>query len=403
MRGLTGTLLLFVCLFSGLRGDLLRSDVCRVPAGLRTFRLRPTCNGTTLKEKQLKEIQAPATNLYLPILYLLAFVVGLPSNLLALWVLVFRTKQLPSTTLLINLTVADCLLLVALPFRIVYHFRGNNWELGEPFCRFVMAIFYGNMYGSMWCLAFVALDRYIALVHPFRARTLRSQQVSLCMSVVVWTVVLVAMLPLLLSRQTYEVSTLQITTCHDALPEDEHENYFLLYFATLFATCFLLPLAIVLYCHSTVLRTLLAGEKFYGHAIRVTVLVLLVFIVFLLPSNILLLLSYADSSLDGDGEDLYMPYMVSLAVSTFNSCIDPFIFYYVSTEFRQKAKSTLSSSIDSPARHTTLLFCHPSIVYPAGKVPAGHSGSPEPRLLVEKMVSIAFRDQLIKSIILFRF
>ncbi|KAL3972601.1 protein lifeguard [Sarotherodon galilaeus] len=360
MRGLTGTLLVFVCLLAFVCSVSLPlphpTDECPFMAiRLRTFRLRPTCNGTTLKEKQLKEIQAPATNLYLPILYLLAFVVGLPSNLLALWVLVFRTKQLPSTTLLINLTVADCLLLMALPFRIVYHFRGNNWELGEPFCRFVMAIFYGNMYGSMWCLAFVAVDRYIALVHPFRARTLRSQQMSLCMSVVVWTVVLVAMLPLLLSRQTYEVSTLQITTCHDALPEDEHENYFLPYFATLFATCFLLPLAIVLYCHSTVLRTLLAGGKFYGHAIRVTVLVLLVFIVFLLPSNILLLLTYADSSLDGDGEDLYMPYMVSLAVSTFNSCIDPFIFYYVSTEFRQKAKSTLCCHCDSEDKTYSLV------------------------------------------------
>ncbi len=32
-------------------------------------------------------------------------------------------------------------------------------------------------------------------------------------------------------------------------------------------------------------------------------------------------------------------------------------------------------------------------------VPSGQSGSPEPKLLVEKMVSIALRDQLIKSII----
>ncbi len=30
---------------------------------------------------------------------------------------------------------------------------------------------------------------------------------------------------------------------------------------------------------------------------------------------------------------------------------------------------------------------------------SGQTGSPEPRLLVEKMVSIALRDQLIKSII----
>ncbi|XP_041845524.1 proteinase-activated receptor 4 isoform X2 [Melanotaenia boesemani] len=267
---------------------------------LRTFRLTMICNTTTLKEKQLKEIQAPTTNLYLPVLYLVAFIVGLPSNLLALWILVFRTKPVPSITLLINLTVVDCLLLLMLPFRIIYHFRGNHWELGEPFCRVVMAMFYGNMYGSVWCLAFVALDRYVALVHPFRARTLRSMRVSLYMAVVVWVVVLFAMVPVLISQQTYFLHKLNITTCHDALPEDEHETYFLPYFTTLFASCFLLPLTIVVFCHTAVLRTLLAERKRYGQAIMVTVLVLLVFIVCLLPSNILLLLTYTDSWADGD-------------------------------------------------------------------------------------------------------
>ncbi|CAK6980839.1 proteinase-activated receptor 4 [Scomber scombrus] len=308
---------------------------------LRAFRLRTSCNFTTLKEKQLKQIQAPSTTFYLPVLYLVAFCVGLPSNLLSLWVLLFRTKRLPSTTLFINLTAADCLLLLALPFRIVYHFRGNRWELGEPFCRVVTAMFYGNMYGSVWCLALVALDRYLALVHPFRARTLRSRKTSLYMSASVWAVVLAAALPLLASRQTYFLDELQITTCHDALPQDEQENYFLPYFATLFSVCFLLPFGGILFCHGSVLRSLLVGGKRYGHAVRATVLVLVVFIVCLLPSNILLLLTYADSSLDGDGEDVYVPYMVSLAVSTFNSCIDPFIFYYISTEFRIKAAAAL--------------------------------------------------------------
>uniref|UniRef100_A0A3Q3F5X5 F2R like thrombin or trypsin receptor 3 n=1 Tax=Kryptolebias marmoratus TaxID=37003 RepID=A0A3Q3F5X5_KRYMA len=312
-----------------------------VSAGLRAFRLVTSCNVTTLKEKQLKALQAPTTNLYPPILYILAFCVGLPANLMALWVLVFRTKHLPSTVLLINMTLVDCLLLMVLPFRIVYHLRGNNWELGEPFCRIVMAMFYGNIYGSVWCLAMVALDRYLALVHPFNARTLRSLRVSVYVAVMVWVVMLGAMLPLLMSRQTYMLDDLKITTCHDALPEDKQDNYFLPYFTTLFFLCFLLPFTIILYCHATVLRTLLAEGKRYGHAIIVTVLVLVVFIVCLLPSNVLLLLTYADSSLDGDGEDLYVPYMISLAFSTFNSCIDPFIFYFVSTEFRHKAKSAL--------------------------------------------------------------
>lgn len=318
--------------------------------------MRTNCSITTLKDKQLKEIQQPTTVRYIPVLYLVAFVVGLPSNLLALWVLWFRTKPLPSTTLLINLTIADCLLLLVLPFRIVYHFRGNHWELGEPFCRFVMAMFYGNMYGSVLCLALVALDRYIALVHPFGAQMLRSRRISLYMTAAVWMAVLAAMLPLLVTQQTYVLDELQITTCHDALPEEEQQNFFLPYFATLFTVGFLLPFLVVLYCHGAVLRTLLAEGKRYGHAVRVTVLVLLVFIVCLLPSNILLLLTYADSSLDGSGEDVYVPYMVSLAVSTFNSCIDPFIFYYVSVEFREKTRSALCCRGDSEDKPSSLGF-----------------------------------------------
>ncbi|XP_067373896.1 proteinase-activated receptor 4 isoform X2 [Channa argus] len=306
----------------------------------RSFNLIITSNGTTLNEKQLQQIQALTTTLYLPVLYLLAFIVGLPSNLMALWVLIFRTNPLPSTILLINLTVADCLLLLVLPFRIVYHFRGNHWELGEPFCRVVMAMFYGNMYGSVWCLALVALDRYIALVHPFSAKLLRSKQTSLLMTVTVWVVVLSAMVPLLVSKQTYTVNPLNITTCHDALIQETQKNFFLPYFATLFASCFLLPFIVILFCHSAVLYTLLAEGKRYGHAIRVTALVLLVFLVCVLPSNILLLINYT-SFLKKDREDIYVPYMVSLAVSTFNSCIDPFIFYYVSSEFREKARSAL--------------------------------------------------------------
>ncbi|XP_068181525.1 proteinase-activated receptor 4 [Antennarius striatus] len=321
---------------------------------LRAFRLRTSCNVTTLKEKQLKEIQAPTTNLYIPVLYLLAFLVGLPSNLLALWILLFRTKALPSTVLLINLTAADCLLLLALPFRIAYHFRGNHWDLGEPFCRVVMAMFYGNMYGSVLCLALVAADRYVALVHPFHAMVLRSRRTSLYLTAAVWTAVLAAMLPLLVSRQTYFLDELRITTCHDALPEEEQENYFLPYFATLFTFCFLLPFGVMMFCNGAVLRALLAEGRRYDHAVRVIVLVLVAVVVCLLPSNILLLLTYADSSLDGDGDDIYVPYMVSLAVSTFNSCIDPFIFYYVSVEFREKTRTALCCRDDSEDKPSSL-------------------------------------------------
>lgn len=61
-----------------------------------------------MKEKQLKELQGVTTNVYLPFPYLLALMVGRPSSLVALWVLLVQTRRLPS-----SLAVADCLLLLS--------------------------------------------------------------------------------------------------------------------------------------------------------------------------------------------------------------------------------------------------------------------------------------------------
>ncbi|KAL2077272.1 hypothetical protein ACEWY4_026776 [Coilia grayii] len=316
-----------------------QSEPCE-PPWIRSFQLD---NCSMLPPDEEKQITSNTMTVLLPILYLVALVVGLPSNLVALWVLLFRTKKQPSTILLINLTTCDLLLLLVLPFRITYHFQGNDWTLGEPLCRLVMALFYGNMYGSMLCLALIAFDRYLALVHPISGMMLRSYRLSVYMSMAVWAVVLAAMMPLLATRQTYLIKNLNITTCHDALPLDTQRSFFLPYFASLFSICFMLPLVVVVFCYSCVLYTLVKAGKRYNHAVRVTVLVMVVCLVCLLPSNVLLISHNSNLLKEGEesSDNLYMPYMLMLALSTFNSCLDPFIFYYVSEDFREKAQHVL--------------------------------------------------------------
>lgn len=39
--------------------------------------------------------------------------------------------------------------------------------------------------------------------------------------------------------------------------------------------------------------------------------------------------------------------MPSLALSTLNSCIDPFIYYYVSHEFREKVRAMLCCQLEA--------------------------------------------------------
>ncbi|XP_012686358.3 proteinase-activated receptor 4-like [Clupea harengus] len=319
--------------------NLISSDyLCCCAVGLRSWGMDECKN---LSPAAIGQIQAYDTTVLLPILYLVAFVVGLPSNLVALWVLLFRTKKQPSTILLINLTTCDCWWCCpsASPQRLPTTI-GNNWTLGEPLCRLVIAVFYGNTYGSVLSLALISFDRYLALVHPIGGRALRSYRFSVYMCIAAWAVVVAAMAPLLATQLTYRPTNLNITTCHDVLPLDKQDSFFLPYFASLFTICYLLPLLVVVFCYRCILHTLVKSGRRYNHAVRVTVLTIVVFLVCLLPSNVLLLSNMV--SADKTSEDnLYVPYMVMLALSTFNSCLDPFIFYYVSEDSREKAQQML--------------------------------------------------------------
>uniref|UniRef100_A0A668AQS2 Probable G-protein coupled receptor 34 n=1 Tax=Myripristis murdjan TaxID=586833 RepID=A0A668AQS2_9TELE len=85
----------------------------------------------------------------LAVFYSLLFVLGLAGNLLALWVFLFvQSKRNSVHVFLINVALADLLLVVCLPFRILYHSRVGN-------------LFYMNMYISITLLGLISVDRYL--------------------------------------------------------------------------------------------------------------------------------------------------------------------------------------------------------------------------------------------------
>lgn len=78
----------------------------------------------------------------------------------------------------------------------------------------------------------------------------------------------------------------------DAVPEEQ--NDLVTYSTALFVFCFLLLFIVMVFCHGAILHTQLTALR----ALWVTLLILLCSS--LLPSNILLVLTYSDTSLDGD-------------------------------------------------------------------------------------------------------
>ncbi|XP_074866165.1 proteinase-activated receptor 4-like [Carettochelys insculpta] len=301
--------------------------VCKEPLG------NDTAAGSWLES----HLRSPVTTQLLAALYALVLLVGLPTNALAFWVLATTTKKSASSVFLLNLAGADLVFTLVLPFKVTYHLLGNNWLLGDYACRALVALFYGNMYGSILFLTCISLDRYFLLVHPFLRRGYPHVWPATGLCVGLWLAVGLGVSPLLRYRHAHYLPELNITACHDVL-ESQAEHELAHYFPTLVVLGFALPAVLLTASSGRVLGRLLRKGRHYGRVARLLALVLLVFALCFTPSNALLLFHY----LQPQGEwhnRTYGWYALALVLSALNTCIDPFIYFYVSRDIRARLRA----------------------------------------------------------------
>ncbi|XP_064424651.1 proteinase-activated receptor 3-like [Latimeria chalumnae] len=284
----------------------------------------------------------PITTVLLPMIYVVALLGGLPMNGLALWILCTRAERKTPTIFLINLAMADFLFAFTLPFKIFYYFLGNDWRLGEYVCRIVTVAFYGNLYCSILLLMCISIYRYIGIVKPRISRVLRSRKLALSICLAVWILVSLAVIPFVLDRQSYPINGLNITACHDVVPQDETFNL-QHYFTFLAVVGFFLPFLVIVFCYVSILRALLPHKNRYRYAVKLTALVMTTFIVCFTPCNFFLFVHNLGLVFE-DPNTSYIAYLICLALSSLNTCIDPLTFYYANKELKSDMKRALQLS-----------------------------------------------------------
>ncbi|XP_062456078.1 proteinase-activated receptor 2 isoform X2 [Rhea pennata] len=293
-----------------------------------------------------KVLTGKLTTVFLPIVYIIVFVVGLPSNAMALWVFFFRTKKKhPAVIYMANLALADLLFVVWFPLKIAYHVNGNNWLFGEGLCKVFVAFFYGNMYCSILFMTCLSVQRYWVIVNPI-VHSRKKSEIALGISLAIWILISLGTIPLYLINQTTYISKLNITTCHDVLPENILAHDLFNYFLSLAIGLFLFPALLTAVAYILMIKTLNAsisdintGKK-RKRAIKLIITVLSMYLICFTPSNVLLVVHYLLLKTHGQSY-LYVSYITALCLSTLNSCIDPFIYYYISKDFRDNLKNAL--------------------------------------------------------------
>lgn len=310
----------------------------------RGFPSTETNDGVWVSSEGKRVLSSGLTTVFLPIIYIIVFVVGLPTNGMAIWVFLFRTKKRhPSSIFMANLALADLLFVIWVPLKIAYHLNGNNWIYGEGLCKVLVVFFYGNMYCSITFIACISVHRYWAVAHPL-SRQQRSNCAAVAISVAVWVVVWLITIPLYLYDQEVRVSNLDIVTCHD-VTKPSQKKIAAGYFLTMGILGFVVPAVVCIVSYVLMLRALRnsmgdpAIAKKRRKAVVLIITVLVMFVVCFTPSNIMLLVHYILLLGEADNS-LYGFYITTLCLASLNSCFDPFVYYFISEDFRQHVKNT---------------------------------------------------------------
>ncbi|XP_022063901.1 coagulation factor II (thrombin) receptor-like 1, tandem duplicate 2 [Acanthochromis polyacanthus] len=297
-------------------------------------------------------LKSRLTTVFYPIIYIIVFVVGLPANGMAIWVFLFRTKKKhPSSIYMANLALVDLLFVIWMPLKIDYHFNGNNWSYGEPLCKVLVSFFYGNMYCSVLFIACLSVQRYWVVAHPLSQQK-KNNKLATVVCVGIWVFIWLTTIPLYLYDHTAKLKDPNVTTCHDVNIIKNPINPFAsiqlpyYYFIFMAMVVFLVPCVVIIVAYVLLLRALgntmesSSASKNRRKAVVLIVVVLVTFVVCFIPSNIMLVLHYSLLK-DGVVDNGYIFYTSTLCLASLNSCLDPFIYYYVSEEFREHVKNTL--------------------------------------------------------------
>ncbi|KAI5144372.1 Proteinase-Activated Receptor 2 [Manis pentadactyla] len=286
------------------------------------------------------------TTVFLPIVYTIVFVVGLPSNGMALWVFLFRTKKKhPAVVYMANLALADLLSVIWFPLKIAYHIHGNHWAYGEALCKVLIGFFYGNMYCSILFMTCLSVQRYWVIVNPM-VHPRRKANIAIGVSLGIWLLILLVTIPLYVVKQTAYIPALNITTCHDVLPQEVLVGDMFNYFLSLAIGVFMFPAFLTASVYVLMIRALRSStmdensEKKRQRAVKLIITVLAMYLICFTPSNLLLVVHYFLIK-NWSQSHVYALYIVALCLSSLNSCIDPFVYYFISQDFRDHAKNAL--------------------------------------------------------------
>ncbi|XP_051987041.1 cysteinyl leukotriene receptor 1-like [Xyrauchen texanus] len=273
--------------------------------------------------------------------YSVVLPIGFICNFIALFVFLRLTpKKTANTVFMTNLAISDVGFSLTLPLRLVYYFRGGEWDFGDLICRWCVFSFYLNLYTSVLFLTSLSVLRYIAIIHPMLNKSLVTVRRASLICFGIWIFVAGLSSPFLLTGTLYRDGK---TRCFEPGTSKSWQRILgLNYVGLLFG--FVIPFITILVCYGCILCTLVRGRKvgnqkrgYRRRSVCLIAIVLSSFLLCFLPYHIARTV-HLHAVVSGKDcqviEYLKRVLVISLCTAASNSCFNPLLYYFAGETFR---------------------------------------------------------------------
>ncbi|XP_054443236.1 N-formyl peptide receptor 2-like [Pteronotus mesoamericanus] len=305
------------------------------------------------------EIDYIALDIFTLVVQGITSLLGILGNGLVIWVAGFRMARTVTTVCYLNLALADFFFTATLPLFMVVYVMKAQWPFGPFLCKFINTFGDTNLFGSVFLIAFIALDRCICVRCPVWAQNHRTVSLAKKLIIVPWILALLLNLPVLIFTTTQTHDDNKVYCVLDVefggnITEEEKIQKILTMSKIIainrFVVGFTFPMSIIAICYGLIIAKICKNVRNNStRPLRVLTGVMVSFFICWFPFQLCLLLSalWAREILfEGKYEILTHLRHITGQLAFFNSCLNPMLYVFVGQDFREKLIQSLPASLE---------------------------------------------------------
>ncbi|KAJ8405979.1 hypothetical protein AAFF_G00308670 [Aldrovandia affinis] len=293
-------------------------------------------------------LSANFQRIFLPTVYGIIFALGIVGNGLVVVVMGYQKKSRTMTDKYrLHLSVADLLFVLTLPFWAVD--AVSSWYFGGFLCVAVHVIYTVNLYSSVFILAFISLDRYLAVVRATNSRAPRKLLAERVIYVGVWLPAVLLTVPDLVFAKTKDMGSHML--CEHIYPRGTSSIWKAIFRFQRIFVGFVIPGLIILTCYCIIINRLSQGSKgqLKRKALKTTVILILCFFSCWLPycigisvDTLMMLNVIPENCALEQSMDKWI--LITEALAYFHCCLNPILYAFLGVKFKKSARNTFTTS-----------------------------------------------------------